>query len=261
VAQAIVNAGARFAASVKAMLADVGRSAASDGDGAHAASCGAALTPARADAIAALLGRMSALAPLGPFSDAQRDAVLQSCWSDANVATLQASVGAAEQFVAADAPKGQGEYGYDDAVRALVEHAVAAGWTGATYGALADVLDYLAPATAGCDGLQARASQVRCVDASLQALAPLLDGAAAARYAGLARALRAEVQAGGLDFDVRYDLTSAFSGGVWLGCSDGQFSARQAWVVAQLDKIRQASDFDQRYALQTALESALQTCQ
>jgi hypothetical protein len=260
VAQAIVNAGARFDASVKTMLADVGSSTASDGDGAHAASCGAALTPARADAIDALIKRMSALAPLGPFSDAQRGAALQNCWSDAAVTALQTSTAAAEQFAAADAPKGHGEYSYDDAVRALLEHAVAAGWTPATYGALGDMLDYLAPEAAGCDGLQARASQARCVDASLQALGPLLDGAGAARYAGLARALRAEVQAG-LDYDLRYDLAQAFIGGVWLSCSDAQFSARQTWVVAQLDKIRQTSDFDQRYQLQTALESALQTCQ
>jgi hypothetical protein len=44
-------------------------------------------------------------------------------------------------------------------------------------------------------------------------------------------------------------------------CSDAQLSARQAWAVAQLDKIRQTSDFEQRYALQMALDAALQTCQ
>ena len=61
--------------------------------------------------------------------------------------------------------------------------------------------------------------------------------------------------------DTRFDLTEAWSAGLWRGCSDASFDRGKQQLFALLDALRAATSFDDRYLIETQIANLLSpTC-
>ena len=256
---------ASYPDAVQQMLADLGDGVGELDAGPRAVACGVELVDARRAEIDHALASVAKV----PFADGfHRDLlgqILQLCPTSAALAQLETSTVAVTAFVTADQARAGGSTLFALDIEPLVDHALGQTWSTATFAAFSDLVDFALVGDATfCASNASRAEQAACIDSSLarfSAAEPdgVLAPSVAARYATMARALIARWPslADARFIDTRFDLTEAWSAGLWRACSDAGFDRAQKQLFTLLDALRAATSFDDRFALETQIADLL----
>jgi len=238
--------------------------------GVSAVACAAGLTGARADHVAALLGRLHAEAHAGSFTTRFEISLFQSCPSDSALDALDAAVAAAGRFIAAGGTTGTSTSDAD--LEDLVGHALDERWDDAVYSAAAAVVDFAVAGFASqCHSESTAASRAVCADPNFRFLTTaagrVLSPALRARNLGLAQALLplwTGALSGSSYFEVRFDIENTFFANVtmWGGCSDASFASAQTRLLGLLDARTKATSIEEELQLESSIRSlvASQTC-
>ncbi|MEO7730892.1 MAG: hypothetical protein ABIY55_07975, partial [Kofleriaceae bacterium] len=246
---------------VQQMLADLGDGVEALDVGPREVDCGVALVGARRAEVDHALAAVAQV----PFADGfHRDLVgeiLQICPTSSALAQLETSTVAVAAFVAADQARAGGSATFAFDIEPLVDRALGQTWTAATFDALADLIDFaLVGDSTFCASNASRAGQVACIDPALDRFSAaepdgVLAPAVAARYATMARELIARwpALADAAFVSTRFDVTEAWSTGLWRGCSDAGFARAKQQLFSLLDALRAATGFEDRFALETQL--------
>lgn len=259
-----------YPASVQQMLADLGDSIDPVDAGPRAVQCGVELVGARRIQVDHALTAVAQVPFASGFHATLVDNVLQTCPTTAALAGLETSAAAVTTFVTADQPRDANTAAFQFAVEPLVDRALTQTWTSATFAALGDVVGFaLVSDSTFCTAFASLAEQVACIDGSLDRFSAadpdgVLAPAVAARYATMARELTArwpalaDLQLVG----TRSNLTDAWGNGLWRGCSDAGFDHAKQQLFSLLDRLRAATGFEDRFALETQIADLLaaKTC-
>ncbi|MBC7978021.1 MAG: hypothetical protein H7138_23815, partial [Myxococcales bacterium] len=184
------------------------------------------------------------------------------CPTPAALAQLDTSVGAVTAFVAVERERGDAEgFSFKLAIEEVVNHALAETWTGATFAALADLVgfDLVSDATF-CASRPTLSEQATCVDTLLARYSTaaddgLLAPAVATRYATLARELTTRWPAlADLQYSTtRFDISDAWTDGLWRACTDSEFDRAKQQLFALLTALRAATGFDERFEIESQI--------
>jgi hypothetical protein len=248
---ALRNAAAAYPQSVDAMLSDLASSVDALDDGARAVQCGVGLAGARRDGVDRAVAAVAAVPHVGAYASELRGGVLQRCPSAAVLAALVASAAATTTFIVADEARASGSATFAFDAEPVVDRALDESWTAATFAALADLLDFaLISDSTFCATRRSRSEQAECVDPGRTLFTAAGDGilapAVAARYATMARELTARWPT--LDaprfFGTRFDVTEAWSSGLWRACTDDGFARSKQALFTLLERLRTVADAD-----------------
>ncbi len=256
---ALSRAAVAYPDSTRKMLSDLASGVGARDPGPSAAQCAVELVGERGAQVDHALAAVAQVPFSQQFLAELRGRLLQRCPAPTALADLETAAAAVTAFVALDRERGDADgFSFKLAVEAVVNHALAQTWTGATFAALADLVgfDLVSDATF-CASRPSLSEQATCVDTLLARYSTaaddgLLAPAVASRYATLARQLTARWPAlADLQYSTtRFDISDAWTDGLWRACTDGEFDRAAQQLFSLLTALRAATGFDERFEIE-----------